>query len=207
MGRSPRLPSRTGCFHVVARGNNQQNVFLEEGDFLAYRDLLCEYGTKYLVAMHHYCLMSNHVHLVLKAADFQGVSRFMHDVQRSYVLFRWRKERFSGHLWQGRFRSFSIEEESYLLECGRYVERNPVRAGIVRDPGDYPWSSYAAYAFGKKDLVVTVSPLYAGMGKTPEERQMCYRTYVRVTRPSEAPGTKSPYGTRYRRGARYLVPG
>lgn len=198
MGRSPRLPSGTGCFHVVARGNNQQNIFLAEEDFRVYRELLGEYGEKHLVTLHHYCLMSNHVHLILNASQPQRMSRFMHDVQRSYFLFRSERGQISGHLWQGRFRSFPIEEESYLLECGRYVERNPVQAGIVRDPGDYSWSSYPVYAFGKEDKLVTISPLYSGFGRTLEERQACYRAYVCVTRPSELPGTKTPKSTRYR---------
>ena len=185
MGRRPRSRSGTDCYHVVARGNNHQMIFFSEGDFVVYRQLLLRCKARYTVEIYHYCLMGNHVHLVMKAGDLPVLSSFMHDLQRAYFLFRGKRDKISGHLWQGRFKSFSIEEESYLMECGRYVERNPVRAGLVSDPKDYPWSSYRAYAYGSKEPLISLSPVYLGFGKVPEERQRLYRDYVSILRPYE----------------------
>jgi len=108
--------------------------------------------------------MGNHVHLILRTERIQELSQFMHGIQRSYFLYRKGREKLTGHLWQGRYSCFPIEDEPYLLECGRYVERNPVQAGIVLKPGDYRWSSYMLYAFGVADPLVTISPVYTQFG-------------------------------------------
>ena len=192
MGR-PRKPSQANCYHVVARGNNQQAIFFEDSDFLAYRGGLEKYRGPHGVEIFHYCLMSNHVHLVLRVGSPNLLSRFMHDLQRWYFYYLHRKTGFQGHLWESRFGSFPIETESYLLECGRYVERNPIEAEMVDLPEEYLWSSYRFYAEGKADSLLTVSPLYSGMGFTAGERQENYRKYVCATRtPStgyKVPGT------------------
>ncbi len=181
MGR-PRKPSQTSCYHVVARGNNQQAVFFGDSDFLAYRGALERYKAQYSVEIFHYCLMTNHVHLVLRIPVLSQLARFMHDVQRQYFFYRHRKDEIGGHTWEGPFRSFPIESESYLLECGRYVERNPIEAEMVNLPEEYLWSSYRFYAEGKGDALLTPSPLYSGMGLTDIERQENYRKYVCAVR-------------------------
>ena len=86
-----------------------------------------------------------------------------------------------GHFWQDRFKSFVIDDDDYLLRCGLYVERNPVRAGLVKAPEDYPWSSYNAYAFGQKDSIITLDPLYDSLGNTAEEKMAAYRRMMEVT--------------------------
>ena len=192
MGR-PRKPSQTSCYHIVARGNNQQPVFLGDSDLLAYRGGLEKYKNQYGIEIFHYCLMTNHVHLVLRVGSLITLSRFMHDLQRWYFYYLHKKNGFQGHLWESRFGSFPIETESYLLECGRYVERNPVKAEMVNLPEDYLWSSYRFYAEGKPDSLLTLSPLYSGMGVTTNERQENYRKYVCALRNTEyrvlVPGT------------------
>jgi putative transposase len=128
--------------------------------------------------------MANHIHLLGQIQTGDDLPKLM-----QYLLFeysRWyRKETsYMGHLWQGRYKSPWIEKESYFLECGRYIERNPLRAEIVKKAEDYPWSSYRYYAFGEPDPLIDKDPYYEGLGKTLEERQKNYREFV---------GLKGPY--------------
>ncbi len=184
MGRKPRTWSESGFYHVVARGNNRQKVFREEEDYTFYLRLCATALAAYDVQLHHYCLMPNHVHLLLSILAPEKLIRFMHQVQRRYWFHIRRKYRFSGHLWQGRYHSFPIESESYLLEAARYMERNPLQAGMVTDIADSMWTSYQWYAFGKPgDIALTASPGYLSMGPTPATRQEAYRSYVSTTRP------------------------
>lgn len=184
MGRKPRAWSESGFYHVTARGNNRQRLFRKESDSSFYLSLCAAALAAYDVQLHHYCLMPNHVHLLPRASTPEKLVRFMHQVQRRYWFHMRRKYRLSGHLWQGRYHSFSIESESYLLEAGRYIERNPLQAGMVNDLADYPWSSYRWYASGKTvEVTLTPSPGYLAMGETPAARQNAYRLYVSTNRP------------------------
>ncbi len=183
MARKPRSIGETGYCHVTARGNNHRQVFQAEGDFLVYRDLLRKYKVRYDISIHHYCLMTNHVHLLLKAGSSRALSKFMHGVQRSYFLLRQRLEGLSGHLWETPYGCSPIEKESYFLECARYVERNPLEAGLVKKPEDYRWSSYRAYVYGTEDPLVVFSPMFQSLGETLQQRQAVYRTYVSTERP------------------------
>jgi len=185
MARQPRAISRIGYYHVVSRGNNHREIFEKEVDFQVYCHLLEKYCSRSYMDLYHYCLMGNHVHLVLRADIQERLSRFMHDMQRSFFLYKQKQDKLSGHLWESRFHSSPIEDESYLLECGRYIERNPVRAGLVEDPGEHPWSSYRFYAYGEQDSLVAPSPLYEGFGKSQGERQQLYQSYVKTPRPYE----------------------
>ncbi len=184
MGRKPRVWSESGFYHVVARGNNRQRVFRETDDYAFYLRLCGAALASYEIQLYHYCLMPNHIHLLLGASSPEKLVRFMHQVQRRYWFHMRRKYRFSGHLWQGRYHSFPIETESYILECGRYIERNPLQADLVSQVDDYSWSSYARYAYGKsREVVLTVSPGYLAMGTNEENRRQAYRDYVTVNRP------------------------
>ncbi len=178
MGRQHRIVSETGCYHVVARGNSQKAVFRQKQDYWAYRHLLGEYGRRHAAQIYHYCLMSNHIHLALRIESLKQLSQMMHDVQRAYSRHRQMQDQVTGQLWQGRFQSYPINDENYFLACGRYIERNPIEGGLTADPGNYPWSSYRFYAYGVKDWIVVASPLYASMGRVPQERQSAYRTFI-----------------------------
>ena len=127
--------------------------------------------------------MPNHVHLLLSASTPEKLVRFMHQVQRRYWFHMRRKYRLFGHLWQGRYHSFPIESESYLLEAGRYIERNPLRAEIVQRAEDYPWSSYRHYALGEKDPLIDDDPYYAQLGPDQTTRQQCYQEFIRTGGP------------------------
>ena len=180
----PRRPSATGWYHAIARGNNRQPVFLEKTDCQRFLIYLEQYRKLFSVAISHYCLMPNHVHLLIFSEKLESLSKYLHRVNLIYSWWYRKRYTFCGHLWQGRYHSFPIESESYLLEAGRYIERNPFQAGMVQDLMAYPWSSYRWYAYGETGEVdLTISPGYLAMGKTPQTRQGNYRLYVSTHRP------------------------
>jgi putative transposase len=114
-------------------------------------------------------------HLILETTPKTNLSKLMKQINLRYAFHFRRRNRYFGHLWQGRFKSLLIERDRYLMECGRYIERNPVRAKIVDNPGDYPWSTYKFYAHGKGDDLVDIDPLYQELGKTEKKSQLSYR--------------------------------
>ena len=175
MPRIFRLLPETGIFHVVTRGNNRQKVFRDDKDYQYYLDLLKLYKEEHRFLLYHYCLMPNHVHLILETTSQTDLSRLMKQVNLSYAHHFRKLYKYFGHLWQGRFKSLLIERDSYLTACGRYIEMNPVRAKMVGNPEDYPWSTYRFYAFGRRDDLVDIDPLFDDSAKTQKERQLNYR--------------------------------
>lgn len=175
MPRLPR-PFLPGCpQHVIQRGNNRCACFADDQDHRVYLSYLREAAQKYSVAIHAYVLMSNHVHLLVTPVDEHSVSRMMQALGRRYVhYFNARHER-SGTLWEGRYRSTLVDSETYLLTVYRYIELNPVRAGIVSHPSHYPWSSYAFNAAGQPDQLITSHESYQVLGANSQERQEAYR--------------------------------
>ena len=128
--------------------------------------------------VHHFVLMPEHVHLVVSVSSGPAFSKAMLGLNLSYTLFYRKRYQYRGHLWQGRFRSLPLDRPEHLLDCGRYVELNPVRASLVQDPGSYAWSSYRFYAQGADTPAITPNPHYAGLGTTAAERQQRYRQFV-----------------------------
>ena len=186
----PRRPSTTGWYHAIGRGNNRQPVFLEETDYQKFLSHLNTYRDLFPVKISHYCLMPNHVHLLVFSETLAFLSRYLHRVNLTYSWWYRKRYDFCGHVWQGRFKSFPIEKDGYLLECSRYIERNPVNAEMVKDPGDYRWSSYRFYREGKEDPLVTPDPGYLGFGRDALERRKKYEEYVTTPRPYELPDTQ-----------------
>ena len=115
--------------------------------------------------------MSNHVHVLLEIATGEHLPKFMQLVLQGYARWYGKRHSYSGHVWQGRYKSPLVEKESYYLEAGRYIERNPIRTKLVQDLKDYPWSSYLAYAYGQSNALVDEDPYYVQLGKSPVERQ------------------------------------
>lgn len=148
--------------HLTQRGNRCQRTFLRRDDYRAYLELMAEWCGRCGVAVWAYCLMPNHVHLIVVPDSDDGLRRAIGEAHRRYTRRVNFREGWRGHLWQGRFASF-VMDEYYLLACARYVERNPVRAGLCATPQDYPWSSAAAHLAGRDDLLVQVKPLLALM--------------------------------------------
>jgi putative transposase len=129
--------------------------------------------------------MSNHFHLLIRFRDPRQLSACLAGLLRAYVHYYNRQYGFVGHLWQGRFKSPAVEMESYLLSCGRYIERNPLAAGIVSAPWDYAWSSCRAYALGERDELLTVDPYYEELGAEPAIRQERWREFLLAEDPKE----------------------
>ncbi|MBE0465749.1 MAG: transposase [Candidatus Desulforudis sp.] len=147
MPRRPRIHIDNGFYHVLARGNNKAEVFHHPDDYRSYLSILDTFGQKLGVLLHAYVLMPNHVHLVVQVGTLP-LSKFMQRVQQTYTqAFNQRHSRV-GHVFQGRFKAFLVEDDSYLLALIRYIHLNPVRAGITVDPEDYPWTSHHHYTKG-----------------------------------------------------------
>ena len=161
--------------HVIQRGNNRQVCFAGEQDFAAYAGWLKDAAQKYEVDIHAWVLMTNHVHLLCTPRIQNGVSQMMQSLGRKYVRYFNFSYKRTGTLWEGRFKSCLVQEEIYLLQLYRYIELNPVRAGMVEQPSDYSWSSYAINALGKSSQLCTPHPLYLALGKEAKERQANYR--------------------------------
>ena len=178
MSRGARnLPSE-GYLHVYSRGNNRRKLFLYPCDFKVFLRILSKLKRAEAVKVFHYCLMPNHVHLLLGVSKDVDTSRFMKRLNLKYSLYYRKKRAYVGHLWQGRFKSRVIEEESSFMRCGKYIELNPVRANIVKQPQDYPYSSYCHFALGREDPIVDDSPLYLDLGGTVATRQLRYREII-----------------------------
>jgi putative transposase len=174
MARLPRNLVPGLAQHVIQRGNNRQAVFFVDGDYRLYLDALHEAATHYDCAIHAYVLMTNHVHLLLTPRMEGGLSRMMQSVGRRYVRYINSIYRRSGTLWEGRFKSAVIDSERYLLTCMRYIELNPVRAGMADSPDGYRWSSFRSNARGVPCKLITPHALYRALGSSDTE---CRRTY------------------------------
>ncbi|MDD4928922.1 MAG: transposase [Gallionella sp.] len=166
--------------HVIQRGNNHQVCFASEQDFAVYAGWLKDYSKKYHVDIHAWVLMTNHVHLLCTPRDVHSVSLMMQSLGRCYVRYFNFSYKRTGTLWEGRFKSCLVQQESYLLHLYRYIELNPVRAGMVAQPSDYRWSSYQINALGKVSGLCTPHPLYLALGRDPIERQSNYRELFRL---------------------------
>lgn len=175
MARLPRLNPPGIPQHLIQRGNNRQVCFNGEQDFSAYLHWLDESAKKNQVAIHAYVLMDNHVHLLATPKTSDSISKMMQTLGRLYVRYFNREYRRSGTLWEGRYKSCLVQSENYLLECYRYIELNPVRAGMVNDPADYPWSSYRCNALGKSYRLIRPHAEYLALGKNKTDRLEHYR--------------------------------
>lgn len=175
MPRRPRLVAPNIPLHIIQRGNNRHNCFFGNSDYLVYLDLLKRSASKTGCAVHAYVLMSNHVHILISPALEVGPGEMMKAVGERYVQYVNQTYNRTGTLWQGRFRSCLVQDETYLLICHRYIELNPVRAGMVAHPGLYKWSSYRCNAYGDANELITPHPLYDSLGTDHFERMLVYR--------------------------------
>ncbi|HEX5757083.1 MAG TPA: transposase [Arenimonas sp.] len=180
MPRQPRLDLANIAQHIVQRGNDRQPCFFTDIDRLRYLDelreiVLAEQGCR----IHAFVLMTNHVHLLLTPSQAGQIARVMQALGRRYVRFVNDRYRRSGTLWEGRrYKSCMVDSDTYLLRCMRYIELNPVRAGMSSWPGDYAWSSYTTNALGAASTLIQPHPAYAALGADAPTRQTAYRTLV-----------------------------
>jgi putative transposase len=178
MPRAPRIYAPGGTVHVVARCNNREFCFTTPEDFevlLAHlRPMVFTYGLKLFA----YTLMSNHIHLLLEAPELDVLGRplrwFMTETAKAFHRMRSR----SGHFWERRYRACLVEEDLYALAALRYMDRNPVRAGLVEEPVSYPWTSCAVYAIGARSELITLHPSYLSLSRYAKVRQRHYRSML-----------------------------
>ena len=140
MPRKPRIEI-AGYYHIVNRGVEQRVIFKEADDYEYFEELMCFYLKSYNITLHNYCLMSNHYHLLIEIAQ-ENLSKFMRQLNMNYAIYFNKKYKRTGHLWQGRFKSWYVTDEAYLYTLMLYIEQNPIKAKIVKNLEEYPYSSY-----------------------------------------------------------------
>lgn len=180
MARLPRFVIPGQPQHVIQRGNNRQEIFCADADYSFYLEKLQAAAEKHHCDIHAYVLMTNHVHLLVTPQAEESISHMMQMLGRYYVQYYNYCYQRTGTLWEGRYKATLIQSEQYLLTCMRYIELNPVRAGMVDHPADYPWSSYHCNAQGEEDGLVTPHLEYKRLDKIAEERQAQYRQLFRT---------------------------
>jgi putative transposase len=178
MARCARLISLDLPMHIMNRGNNKQTIFTNDEEKSYFRYLLYSKAQLNGIHIYHYCIMDNHIHLIVHLEPQADLSKFMKQVFLAYYSLFKNKHEYVGHLFQGRFKSIIIDTQSYLIQCGKYIELNPVRAKIVSNPGDYVYSSYQFYAQGIFDRLITPDPTYTSLGDTDSVRQALYQKLV-----------------------------
>lgn len=178
-----RVPRRwqwadEACYHLMDRGHNREAVFRDDEDRAAFLALVDRYRRRFGFRLFHYCLMTNHVHLLLQLDEPRQLSPLMAGLLRAYVHHCHRRHGFVGHRWQGRFKSPAVQRRGYLLSCGRYIERNPMEAGLVAEPWAYRWSSSRAYALGEADPLLDGNPEYLALSEDAVCRQQLWREFL-----------------------------
>ncbi len=185
MPRQPRLIVPGVALHVVQRGNNRMRCFGDESDCRVYYALLGNLSARTQCAVHAYCLMPNHIHILLTPDCPAACAGMMKALSQAYARYFNDKYGRTGTLWEGRFRSCIAESARYVLACYRYIELNPVRAGMVRHPAQYPWSSYAWNSGGTHDGFLVEHAEYSALASSHTERRAAYRVLLEETVESE----------------------
>jgi putative transposase len=175
MPRLPRLALPGQPQHVIQRGVDRSPIFAEDADYRFYLEKLQAGALKYGCQVHAYVLMTNHVHLLVTPQTAVGLGKLVQFIGRYYVQYFNFRYRRTGTLWEGRYKATLLDSERYLLTCHRYIELNPVRAGMVANPREYPWSSHAHNALGQVDSVITHHQMYFALGHDEQARQAAYQ--------------------------------
>ena len=194
MPRKKREQSPTGVYHWITRGINRKNLFRQAKDYTFFLHLVGEHAKQFEVQIFHYCLMTNHIHLLIFSPEFDGLVNFSHYLKRRYAYYQSKEYKISGPTFERMYRSKPIGGDVYLLECARYIDRNPLRAGIVQHPSDYAFGSYKTYAEGLPNPLITKSPAYLGLAADDQKRQPLYMDYVLQPRPQEEFASSSSIG-------------
>jgi putative transposase len=170
--------------HVIQRGNNRCDIFRSPTDYEVFLIMLRRALATYPLTVHCYALMSNHVHLMVTPGNATALPRVMQAIGRCYVPYFNRVYERVGGLFQGRYRAMAVDDERYWFTCMRYIELNPVRAGLVRAPDEYRWSSFRSNGLGAADDVLTPHPLYLALGQTSALRARNWRAICGEALPS-----------------------
>ena len=180
MPRKPRFYLPGVPAHLVQRGHSREPVYFEKDDYTAYLHWMEEAAQRYDCAVHAYVLMTNHVHILVTPGKQNSISLMMQYVGRRYVPYINATYGTSGSIWEGRYKASMIHDEEYLLTCMRYIELNPVRAGMVKSPGAYRWSSYRVNGQGARTDILQPHPLYLQLGSSAKQRLEAYRELFKV---------------------------
>jgi putative transposase len=175
LARLPRYTAPEMLQHVIQRGNNRSVLFVAESDYKFFGDCFAAACERHGCRVHAYVFMTNHVHLLVTPTGPSGIAKVMQSVGRRYVQRFNSMHQRTGTLWEGRYKATLVDTEQYLWACYRYIELNPVRAGLVEDPRAYRWSSYRANAFGASDPLVTPRAQYDALDRDAHARQSSYR--------------------------------
>ena len=167
-------------YHIINRGNRRDDVFHTPRDYEYFINLLSDYSNRFEALLYHWVIMPNHYHLLLEIKEPEKLSKMMAGLARSYVHYYQKNYNLGGHIWQGRFKSQPIEKEKYLLSCGRYIERNPVKAKIVNLSEQYEYSSAKFYCKGAFDNLTSEDPYFESFGKDLPQRRKNYSGYLKT---------------------------
>ncbi|WP_426338876.1 transposase [Pseudoduganella sp. S-14] len=178
MPRHARLVIPDIPVHLIQRGHNRNACFFCEDDFQHYLRWMMRFAKESDCDIHAYVLMTNHVHLALTPRDSGSLAVLMKMLNQRYVAYINKKRNWTGTLWEGRFKSCLMFDQRYFLTCMRYIELNPVRAGMVGHPRDYPWSSYRTNAEGVSNPCITPHAIYQALGNTESDRHSAYRNFM-----------------------------
>jgi putative transposase len=181
MPRMPRFFAPGLPLHVIQRGNDRATLFVDFEDFARFRGLLLHAAPRHGIAIHAYVLMDNHVHILATPSRETSMPRAMHWIGCVFAQYINAKYHRTGSRFEGRYRAAAVHDETYLLTCMRYIELNPVRAGIVANPADYRWSSFRANAHGDVDELIEPHPNFLCLGNAPCQRHVAYRDLFRGT--------------------------
>lgn len=179
MPRQPRLILPGVAAHIIQRGNDRKACFREPSDYLLYLTHLRELAAKHACSVHAYCLMTNHVHLLVTPSTAQACTGLMRDLGQRFVQYFNKRYARTGTLWEGRYRSSIVESARYVLACYRYIELNPVRAGMTADPAGYDWSSHAENAGYRPQKLVVPHAEFAALAVDVHARDSAYRALFR----------------------------
>ncbi len=177
MPRPPRVHIPGLTQHVVQRGNNRTDIFRSACDYECFLLTVREAAIRFELKIHAYALMTNHIHMMVTPSSETGLPRAMQAIGRRYVPYFNQRYARTGGLFQGRYRSVVVDDESYWITCMRYVELNPVRAGLVDIPDAYRWTSYHAHALEAPDLLLTDHAMYLRLGTAPADRARSWRAF------------------------------
>jgi len=159
MGKVKRILLDNSIYHITVRGNQKQTTFINADDFTKYEEILKYYKKKYKFNLYGYCLMPNHVHLILEITEARRLAKIMQGLNLTYTLYFNKKYQKVGHLWQGRYKSKIIQKDKYLINCIEYIELNPLRNNLVSTPFEYPWSSWKERLGYKKKILLDELPI------------------------------------------------
>jgi putative transposase len=175
----PLRPVADGLlYHAINRGNNRARVFFAAADYRAFLEALAKTQQRYPFVLYGYCLMPNHFHLLLAPEPGVSISRVLQSLTVAHTWHYHRRRGAVGHVWQGRFKSPVVQDDDHALVVLRYIEANPLRAGLITDLADYPWSSYGVHGLGRDDALVGPLPVWEGLRRDAEKRQAYWRKWV-----------------------------